>query len=211
MKSLLFTILLAGFWYGSTAAQAIEKGQFLLGTTTEIIGGLQQLGASSAGIAIVSNKVDINGNKSDGTNLTLFNLSPAGAYFVADGLAVGAKLTFVYSKVEENDPNTLLSVGPFARYYFDLGNAKPFLQANAGFGRSSNGPDDVDKSNFLNLGLGAGAAFFFNDFVSIDLALGYYYERSSPVENEDLRILNNAFGLGIGFSFFIGRANSSDD
>lgn len=211
MKSFLLTIALVGFCYGSIAAQAIQKGQILVGTTTEIIGGLQQLGASSGGFAIINSKLDLNGDKTDGTNATLFNLSPAGAYFFADGLAVGAKITFVYSKVEDNDPSTLLTAGPFARYYFDLGNAKPFIQGNLGFGRSSNGPDDNDKANFLNLGLGAGAAFFFNDYVSIDLALGYYYERSNAPGNSDFRVLNNAFGLGVGFSFFIGRSDSSDD
>ncbi len=211
MRSFLITIALVGFCYGSIAAQAIQKGQILVGTTTEIIGGLQQLGGSSAGIAIINSKLDLNGDKTDGTNATLFNISPVGAYFLADGLAVGAKVTFIYEKVEDNDPSTLLTAGPFARYYFDLGSAKPFLQGNVGFGRNSNGPDDSDKSNFLNLGLGAGAAFFFNDYVSIDLALGYYYERSAPVSNSDFRVLNNAFGLGVGFSFFIGRADSSDD
>lgn len=210
MKSIFLTMALLAFCYSFTEAQAVQKGQVLAGTTTEIIGGIQPLGVSSAGIAFANSKFEFNGDKSDGTNITLFNISPAVAYFVADGLAVGGKLTFAYSKVEDNDPSTILSVGPFARYYFDLGNAKPFIQGNVGLGRSSNGPDDEDKSNFLNLNLGAGAAFFFNDFVSIDLALGYFHERSSPIDNDNVRQLNNAFGLGVGFSFFIGGRDAND-
>jgi opacity protein-like surface antigen len=55
----------------------------------------------------------------------------------------------------------------------------------------------------LEFGVSAGAAFFFNDYVSIDVLLGYRFDRARSVAFEDNTIDFSSFGLGLGFSFFI--------
>jgi outer membrane protein len=206
MKNVLFTALFVLSLYTGALAQATQEGNVLIGTTTQLVGGLfgSSIGPNSAGFAIINSKASIDGNKTDGINLTAFNISPTVAFFVADGLAIGGNLSFAYLKVEDvDDASTAIAIGPLARYYIDLDNVKPFLQANLSVGRSSDGSDDIDKDNVLGLGLGAGAAFFFNDHVSLDLMLGYNHDRSTNLENDDRTALLNTFGLAIGFSFFI--------
>lgn len=86
---------------------------------------------------------------------------------------------------------------------FDLGNVKPFAQTNFSLGRSQSSRDDAGKRNLLEFGVSAGAAFSFNDSVSIDVLLGYRFDRARSVAFEDNTIDFNAFGLGLGFSFII--------
>lgn len=205
MKNLLFTALFVLSLCTGALAQATQEGNVLVGTTTQLVGGLLGSdGANTAGFAVINSRASIDGDKTDGINLTAFNISPTVAFFVADGLAIGGTLGFSYLKVEDaDDASTVITIGPLARYYLDLDNVKPFLQANLSVGRSSDGSDDIDKDNILGLGLGAGAAFFFNDHVSLDLMLGYNHNRSTNLVNDDRTALLNTFGLAIGFSFFI--------
>jgi outer membrane protein len=204
MKNVLFTALFLLSLCSGALAQATKKGSMMIGTTTELLGSANTLTSSTASFAIINGQVNNFGNSRDLQRTTSFNINPTVAYFLLDGLAIGAKLGFDYTKFEdEDDPSILVDAGTIVRYYIDLGNVKPFAQTNFSLGRSQEGSDDVDKRNLFEFGVSAGAAFFFNDYVSIDVLLGYRFDRSRSVAFEDNTIDLNSFGLGLGFSFFI--------
>ncbi|MEP7376098.1 MAG: hypothetical protein ABI675_22065 [Chitinophagaceae bacterium] len=118
---------------------------------------------------------------SDGASY--FTASPNVGYFVANNLAVGARLNLF-----TGEGNTAWAVGPFVRGYFagsDKG--KFFAEASGNVG----GADGVDTE--VGFGAGAGYAIFLNK--SIALELGANYTKTGSAEG--------IFGLGVGFQIHL--------
>lgn len=110
---------------------------------------------------------------------TTWNVSPNAGYFVIDNLAVGANLDV---KDQNTAAGTTFGVGPFVRYYFvSLGKAKVFGNANYAY-------DGVNKSN--SVGAAAGLAYFLNQSIALETALGYTNNTTAKTSN---------IGLNVGF------------
>lgn len=123
---------------------------------------------------------------------TVIGFTPMGGKFIVNNLAVGANLDFVYNK-SGSDKVTQFGIGPFARYYFLKGNAKPIVQADIGFlSTKSSGSGYSSTNNGTTYFLGGGLAYFINNSVSLEGLAGYNHTK-----------INSFSGTG-GFLFTIG-------
>jgi outer membrane protein len=185
----------------------LSEGDWIVGLTSNFFGGgngITVFNPNTVGFAITSSKIKNGGSDIDGPNRTYFNISPNAGYFIMDNLAVGVGLGFdLYKEEDEDDAETTFGISPFARYYFDLENIKPFAQVGFGVGSYSYGSEDSMKESILHFGLGAGIALFLNDNVSVDFALGYTSESYKPKDEDDLKYVYGSFGLGIGLTMFL--------
>lgn len=154
-------------------------------------------------------------------DISRFNvsLSPRAGYFVIDRLAVGLETSFTFSRekidyVDVTFPidyvsdledqittTTMLSAGPFVRYYLKNG---IFAEASIGFGKLNSKRDDYLgtlelERNFFSYELGVGYAIFFNNSVSLEPFLSYQFEEQTENENETT---TSGLNLGVGFTFY---------
>ncbi|MDW3194742.1 MAG: hypothetical protein R8G66_20350 [Cytophagales bacterium] len=125
-------------------------------------------------------------------NQVAFSLNAQGGYFFIDNLVTGLNLGFNTSS-QGDFSNTNLSIGPFARYYFD----NVFFGANFSLvnNNSDNGVSDFSANGSL-LGLELGYAAFLNNNIAIEPALTYFNT------NGDFDGLTG-FSLNIGFSIYL--------
>lgn len=184
-----------------------EAGKVLIGTSANLYGSssisLLEDCPNAVGFALIRHKAKADDYESDVTKTSTFNLSPRVGFFAADHLLVGAEL-FVGSYKEEDmdEAYTDFVGGPFLRYYFDLPNFKPFLQAGLSAGQMKLSKEM--KWNSVNFGGGLGGAFFVSDKVSIDLVANFVHSTVKPSDNPgNSKELLDAFGFGVGLSVFL--------
>jgi len=137
-------------------------GQFLFAQTMKgdaLIGGTANFGSQFI---------------QDSDDVFFINLNPNYGKFVADNLAIGGKLGLGFAKLDDNS-NTNFSFLPFGRYYFgepevirfyaDVGMGLVLLNSKNNFGSNS--------ENAFQFQLGAGAAYFIADNVSLDFLIAF--------------------------------------
>ncbi|MDJ1501129.1 outer membrane beta-barrel protein [Xanthocytophaga agilis] len=110
-------------------------------------------------------------------------LSPTVGYFVIDNLVVGLTPSIGYTSSKAVIPGdtyktTTLGIGPFARYYFGSGSVKPLVHADYSYLHMKNrnnisGNEWQSTSSYSNVKLGAGVAYFINNYVSVDGIVSY--------------------------------------
>jgi len=181
----------------------LEAGKVLIGTSTTLSGSsLLADCPNTAGFSVISSKYKTDEYESDASQITTFNLTPRVGFLVTDAVLAGAQVNIESYKEEDSDAVTTFSFGPFARYYFDLSNFKPFVQAGMNIGQVNYG--DGYKMNLFNYGGGIGGAFFFSDHVSFDLLLNYTHAYMKDKDSSDnARDLMDTFGFGFGLSIFL--------
>lgn len=106
-----------------------------------------------------------------GDSQSEFKIRPTIGTFVADNFGIGVMLNY-----EDYENRSLFLLGPIVRYYFGTSNIKPFLQGEYMFGNYKYEGifEDTDiKSDVNAYAIGGGAAFFLNQYISIDFGLGY--------------------------------------
>jgi outer membrane protein len=158
----------------------------------------------------------------NGTN-TSFSLSPNFGYFVIDNLAVGAALGFSSnfysyassSSTYKSTSGSSVTLTPFVRYYLDPG---IFFHVFAGGGGGTSKAklrnptpglnDDPEKTGIFTWGLGAGYAWFLNDFVAVEPML-MYSGRSTKYKTPDPNYTSKYSGvsLNVGFQVYLGPRN----
>lgn len=200
-KSILMLVALCVFSLhamGQTSAgQLFAGGSFNISTntTSTTVGGVTQQGDR-----------DFN-----------FNLGPSVGYFIADNIAIGARLTFDIDRSFSRTDDSWVganSVGlrPFARYYVEMTD-KVFVfgQADAGFatgrGRSSDGTNTVvgQRNNSLGVSLGGGIALFPFDQISVDIGfnlLNFSYAGNENVSSPSFRFGLNTLAPNLGVRYF---------
>lgn len=151
---------------------------------------------------------------SDKLSVTAFELTPKAAYFVMDGLALGAGLPISYNRLKaENDASqTTSSIGiePFARYYLSAGGLYPFAHVAGLIGskkektEDGNGNSHEDTYSLTGLEVGGGLAFQVSDRVAFDIMAGYSTMSSKEKENNDNnhREITNGLGIAAGITIF---------
>lgn len=219
MKKLAIALHFLLFAALTTQAQTqVQKGKVLLGASVPITGGLESLflpavrGGGGAGISFST--LESEGNKSKTTTIAF---SPVVGYAVADNLLLGVGLNVFSSRSKAAEGNSdevfkvsNFSIEPQARYYLPGGRARPFLEAGASFGTmteeySGSGTifDSKDKTQVSTFRGGAGVAVFFSPSASIDFLVNYQHATWKDGDNDDFKLTGNAFGLNVGFSWFL--------
>lgn len=183
MKKILLTISLV------LGAATLMSGQ-----TTK--GRVMMSGSTNMSLLTGSSKLVYDGKKMDSGSMTNFEFTPQVSYFFIDNLAVGLGIELT---VEDNDGTntTSIMVGPTARYYFGGEKLKPFADAALAFGTSKT---DENKFGAFGTKLQGGIAYFFNDHVAFDAAMGYQYMQATHDDDSKLKIKNNSFALNLGIS-----------
>lgn len=191
-KISLFTVVLLTVF---TVNAQVEKGKVYLA------------GASSFSYSSASSTPEYDGETYDDYKVktSSFGFSPQVGFFVIDGLAVGLDLSYTSSKGkigdgEWSDPSKRFGFAPFGKYYIGKSKFKPFGMLKMGYLLYSDSDDDSDKYSGLSLGFTVGGALFVNEFVALELGLGYDYANLKNKENDKFVYKNGELGLKIGIS-----------
>lgn len=138
------------------------------------------------------------------TNGFQMTLTPKAAYFVQDRWAVGAQVGLdVYKVNGSSSTQTNWSIGALTRYYFTdaqiasgLNNGTFFGEGTAGVGGVNSGSGNT--TNGLQLGIGAGYAYFLTPNVSVEGLLKLQGTVGGGNSNSDADL-----SLGVGFSIYL--------
>ena len=157
--------------------QFTDQGRFMLG--------------SAVGFATNTSKTsfstDLPGASDSEPQNTQWNIAPSIGYFLANNFALGIGLDYTSSTEtragEDKTKDSDLLFGPFARFYFPFSDKAIFLQANFGFGNSSDnltvGTEKQNiNTNILAVGAGPGFTIFSNDAIGLEALVKYNYARS---------------------------------
>ncbi|MCD7971175.1 MAG: porin family protein [Candidatus Azobacteroides sp.] len=110
---------------------------------------------------------------------TTLGITPKAAWFIKDGLAVGAYANFGFTHQKGADGSVYTyGVGPMARYYIPyndlhvLKQTRFFLEANVGFEGQDNTVSDKN-TNGLGFGVGPGLAYFVTPNIGLEALVKY--------------------------------------
>ena len=192
---------------GTLLGQFTAQGNFMMGST---------LGFSAANSTITQDYGTGDVAKENPT-YTQFSIAPSVGYFLIDNLALGIGLDYTFNQVKNPNQATNkdsdLLFGPFARYYVPMTDDMSFfLEANFGFGNSS---DDQDvggvpqniSTNIFAIGVGPGFTIFSSEAVGIETLVKYNYARSDFDTNiggvrAKTMTRTNQFDFSVGFRFY---------
>lgn len=138
---------------------------------------------------------------------TTFSLAPTVGYFFVDNFAAGLGVSLEVDGFKSQISNTKLTsttfqLSPFVRYYLKPG---IFFQGSFGVGASKSaqsGTTTSDRSSGVSSwSLGAGYAWFLNDYVAIEPTIGY----NTTIKKEgDFKYINGGFGINVGIQVYLG-------
>ena len=134
-----------------------------------------------------------------GENSTSIGFTPNAAAFIIRNLAVGGNIGIEYSKFG-NQKSTDFRIGPFLRYYFTQANVRPIVQGSFNYVNSQQKNTQFNTSTTekgINFFLGAGAAIFLNDQVSLDAVMGYNHTKLKDFDGD------GGFAFTIGFQVYL--------
>lgn len=141
----------------------------------------------------------------DFNSQTSFDLTPKAAWFIKDGLAVGAYAHFGLEHTHGSKSTSYsYGVGPFARYFGisdklpAFGKAKFFLEANAGFEGNDVSGSGGKNTNGLGFGVGPGISYFITPTVGLEALLKYNGTVGFGSET-----YKNGLSFGIGFNIYL--------
>ena len=175
MRKIIAVILLTSIFY--TVKAQTEKGDW-------IVGG----------------RVDLN----TGENSTQIRFNPGAGVFVINNLAIGGNFVIDYAKSGDLK-TTNFGFGPFARYYFTQGNAKPLLHTAFNYISSkAKGPSTSITNNGINFLAAGGVALFINQNVAVEILAGYSHTKFKDFDG------SGGFNLGIGFQVYLSKRQVDD-
>ena len=171
--------------------------------------------ANTLGVSFSNVKVDFGGGSAVESRVTTLTLSPRIGYFITDGFALGLNTNYLFQRVkpENNNGETTVNIyalGPFARYYFQVPNFQPFIEASFNIGQIKQestfgfgGPMESTNA-YRDVFLGAGGSYFMNNTIALEVMLGF---RSLNLEADpdvtEQTESTNTFGVRIGFQILL--------
>lgn len=143
------------------------------------------------------------------TNGLNIQLNPKAGYFIQDRLMVGAGVGLgIYKANGVSTTQTNWTIAPFARYYFSdnqinsmTNNGTFFAEGSAGFGGRNSGGGT--STNGVELGLGAGYAYFITPNVSVEGMLKY-----GAIVGGGNTNAKGDLGLSVGFGIYLPTAKA---
>lgn len=215
-KHLLFLTALIILLISLEASAQTSKGKFLLGGFTHLTQPGSSYTSANIGYSTIKSKDD-SGDDDDYQDIIFsLNFAPKAGYFLIDNLALGVdfNLTSSFNKTtntEYKSRTTIISAGPFVRYYIPTKKVLPFAEAMYSFGSaisSSEWEEDETsvKYSVQLYSLGIGVAIPFGEKVSFDALVGYHsttYKAKEDNEN-NRRDIAGTVGLKLGFTIFLG-------
>ncbi len=132
-------------------------------------------------------------------NVTLkdfnFTINPAGLYFISNRVAFGGQIALAFSTATKI---WALGAAPTSKQFLTLNDMGGFfLQESIGISFVDN---NGSTSSALVFGASPGYSFILNDHITIDLGIGW-----SAMHNFKANaLINNNFGLNVGFSIYLG-------
>lgn len=134
-----------------------------------------------------------------------FSILPQVGFFVADNIAVGARLGYAWSEEKESSDDKYATsefvVAPFGRIYQGDGQVKFFGQLSAPMSWGTIKEDGDKTATTANYGvaLAPGIAYFPTEKIGIELSVrGLYFEsQTSKNEATDAKTTVNNFGLNV--------------
>ncbi|PKP49647.1 MAG: hypothetical protein CVT94_04415 [Bacteroidetes bacterium HGW-Bacteroidetes-11] len=217
MKRKLILIVLFGLVPFLTIFAQTDQGKVLLGISTRYSISPYEIGISSAdimtiGFSTIKFKSDASSeDESESLKFNCINLIPKVGYFVINNLALGLDVNIgmssikeTYDEGESKSTSSVLTAGPFVRYYFPLGKAFPFIEAGASLGSMKSkyeydSETDEYVSSLNSITGGVGIAALLNDKVSFDFLVGYL---STTLKDKEDNPNNERMVIGtLGFKF----------
>ena len=168
MKTSILVILVA--LTASAANAQINRGAWLLGASS----------------TLSFNSYSYKGSP----DVSIFNASIKGGYFVVKNLAFGLNLG--YTSISESGSQTVTTIGAFSRYY---------LPKNFFFGAGVNSLTSSynnHSTNMTSVPLEAGIAAFITKNIAIEPSINYVIgdNKTGPA---------STFGVNVGFSIYLNR------
>lgn len=211
----LFTALIAT----SLFAQNTDKGKIVGNGAIGLDLGSSKVSSQTTINGVAGPEITLPGN----TNFA-FGMTPALGYFIIKNFAMGLKMRYDVSNSKDASDTVFttkintasFTVGPFIRYYYNMGKIAPFGELSFGLGNvNSKKITDFTNKNLTDItnstkakgnvfGFGAGLAIFLNEKVGIESMLSYNILRrvdESPITNGTIQYKNSAgnlmFNMGI--------------
>lgn len=219
MKKTIILLCILGMIPLCSVMGQTSKGSFLLGGASQFSlapsGG--ELGVANLlgnGFSTIKAKSDSEITNDDETKAWSFNLSPKLGYFVLNNLVLGTEIGLSTSRLKDKSPgyeyeytNSLVGLGPFARYYFPSGKVYPFLETGVTFGQLRSKWDDFEeKTGLSGFHFGAGMGMFTGGKLGFDFSVGYqslsYKEKENNPDN--YRMVVSTLGIRVGFMVLLG-------
>jgi outer membrane protein len=213
----IFCFCLLFFSFSFLNAQT-EKGRIITGTILDAGNSLNNVLAAPAntlGVSFSNTKIDFGGGSEIESRVTTFTISPRVGYFLTEGFALGLNTTYLFQRVKPENNNgqttvNLYALGPFARYYFQVPNFQPFIEASFNIGQVKQestfgfgGPSE-STSVYRDVFLGVGGAYFIKNTVALEITLGF---RSLNLEADpdvtEQTETTNTFGMRLGFQILL--------
>jgi outer membrane protein len=196
-----------------------DKGQWMLGISSRYSVSPLEVGITlpdmmTIGYATIKYKSDDNSDP-EATKFTCVNLVPKFGYFVIDNLAIGLDLQMGLSSLkfpdDDKENGTIISAGPFVRYYFPTSTILPYVEGGATFGSMKtkyeySGDTEEYKSGLNTWSLGAGITKSISEKAALDFMLGYLSTTIKDKEDNDnnARTVIGTIGFKFGIVVFLG-------
>jgi outer membrane protein len=214
MKKLCLLIPLICLLSVDAVQAQLEQGNVMVGVASTL--NLDIGGSDFMSIGFSSTKYKSGNYTSDPIKSACFNFMPKAGYFIMDNLAAGINLYVSTSSEKDTDGDkdteTMLGIGPWARYYYPLDNIYPFVEVSVGVGSTKyaydygNGQQEEKYSAFL-AGAGVGAAIPVGDNVTFDIMAGYMSVTAKEKDGgseSDYKEITGTFGITMGFMVYFG-------
>ncbi len=228
MKKVSLLVSVLFILNGSFLSAQTGKGKMLIGVSSSLSVAGTGSDLMSLGVSNTKYKSDASSSgSSENDKTTSINFLPKVGFFVADNFVLGIDLSAAVSNdeysytvntstIKFNNSSTLISAGPFIRYYVPAGKVMPYFELGGGIGLAkskytatggfSGNTDEEDKSGILSVGGGVGIATLLGDKASFDVMLGYnsmtVKDKKDNPDNE--RTIMGTLGLKLGFIIYLG-------
>ena len=178
MKKLFFTII-----FGAVAA---------FGANAQIQKGNVMVGANLSNISFGLDK----------PNQFTFNISPKAAWFVQDGLALGADVNLGLATQKGSGTDFSYGLSALGRYYGETG-ANEVVKSSRFFGEATVGIQGYNYSgggntNGLGFSFGPGFTYFMTPSIGLEALLKY-----TGVVGFGSSVYSHHLGVGVGFQIYL--------
>ncbi|MFC2126370.1 outer membrane beta-barrel protein [Bacteroidota bacterium] len=200
-----------------------KKGQSLVGVTTAL--NLAEFGYGTSpsimriGSSTFKTKSNADGFEEDDPSKAFgFSISPKVGYLFSENLALGLDLVLSYSSQKPGgdsdykSSNTIMCIGPFARYYIPGEKVYPFFELGTTIGSAKdkstyNGDTDEFTTGIFTYHGGFGLAIPIGEKVTFDVLAGYTSSTLKDKEdNEDnWRYVLGTLDIRLGFVVYLGK------